>query len=131
MEKKVVNDKTARRILRQLQRDRQNPDGKEIRKHQRKSWCVVLSAEFEIEEGSITLEHKEEVITHDISQGGFSFIFHMNLTKGPHIKACFDMLPKKPVINGEVRSSRHLYGTQYRIGVSFVHVARANEQEKI
>jgi len=35
----------------------------------------------------------------------------------------------KPVIDAEVRSSRHLYGSQYRIGVCFIEVARADEEE--
>ena len=129
MKRKVHIDETARKILDQLERSYRMPDEGEGRKHPRKSWCVVLSVEFEIENGALTLQRTEEVTTHDISQGGFSFIFNENLIEKTRVKARFDMLPNKPTIYGEVRSSRHLYGTQHRIGVCFIEVGTADKQK--
>jgi hypothetical protein len=128
--RKAYIDETAKKIMQQLQQKYQLPDGGDGRKHQRKPWNVVLSVEFKISGGRLTLERKAEVTTHDISQGGFSFIFNENILKGTHVKACFDMLPNKPIVHGEVRSSRLLYGVQHRIGVAFIDVARAEKPER-
>ena len=127
MVKKTHVDAASRQILEHLQEEYKPPQGGDGRMHQRKSWCAVLTVQFEDSTGQLTILHKVEITTHDVSRGGFGFIFNKNIRVGSHISAQFNMLPNQPIIHGEIRSSRHLCGQQYRIGVFFTNVKRGNE----
>jgi len=127
---KIYVDANAKKIMAQLKKQHQMPESGDGREHSRRPWNVVLKLEFELVQDDATLQQKAEVTTHDISQGGFSFIYNKDLPIGTRVKTCFDMLPNKPIVYGEIRGARHLYGMQYRVGVAFVDVSRKQASSK-
>jgi len=130
MGKKPYIDVDSQKILEYLQREFQIPESGDGRAHQRKPWCVVLTIQFNDSSDQLTITNKAEITTHDLSRGGFGFIFNQNMEVKSTISACFEMLPNKPIIHGEVRSCRRLFGQQYRIGVEFTNVKRSEEPVK-
>jgi|CXWL01.1.fsa_nt_gi hypothetical protein len=60
-----------------------------------------------------------DVVTHDISTGGFSFIFRQFFHVNTRVRAQFETLPGKPVLDGVVRSCILVGGVHHRVGVQF------------
>jgi len=111
-------------ILEQLREDFSLPESGDGRKHERRSWCVVMTVEVDRQSHNGTFRKSAQITTHDISRGGFSFIYHETIPENSKITGQLDMLPNKPVIHGVIRSCFHLIGNQYKIGVQFADVAR-------
>jgi len=63
-----------------------------------------------------------EVLTHDISAGGFSFVYRQFLHVGSMVRAEFTVLPNRPRLDGIVRNCVHVGGINHRIGVQFTGV---------
>jgi hypothetical protein len=65
-----------------------------------------------------------EVVTHDISSGGFSFVYRQFLHAGSKVVAEFTVLPNRPRLEGVVRNCSHVGGINHRIGVQFIREAK-------
>jgi len=89
------------------------------RRYERKAWTVALT--LDLEEKSLRgVTHRQiEVATHNISVGGYSFIFHNFIHPGTVVSARFDGLPNNPTLRGIVRNCIAIGGTQHRVGVEF------------
>lgn len=112
------------RVLDQLREDFSLPESGDGREHERRPWCVVMTIEINRQSNTGIFKKSAQITTHDISRGGFSFIYHETIPEKSQITARFDMLPNKPIIHGTIRSCFHLLGNQYRVGVQFNDVAR-------
>ena len=93
--------------------------GVEKRQYERLLWLRGVTIWIAEESGSGRRTRKVQVLTHDISQGGFSFAFGQYLNSGTAVCALFDCLPNQPVIGGAIRYCVLLGGTHHRIGVQF------------
>ena len=104
-------------ILRALDQHQAQRGGPDARQSPRQFLCVP--ANLEIRDSSAAAVRNAGVATNNISTGGFGFIFDAHLRPGTLLRARFDSLPGKPCIDGIVRSSVRICGTQHRIGVEF------------
>lgn len=59
------------------------------------------------------------VQTHDLSIGGFSFIYNQFLHNGTVVIACIKALPKQPKVLCIVKNCVHVKGASHRVGVRF------------
>lgn len=59
------------------------------------------------------------VATHDVSRGGFSFVYRQFLHCGTKIRTCFNGLPNRPTIKGVVQYSVDIGHGRHRTGVVF------------
>lgn len=89
------------------------------RKHGRHKWVTPLTVLIEKEPHHKSQKRDVEVTTHDISRGGFSFMFKQYLHPGTRIRTRFNSLPGCPIVRGIVRNCIHLGSTFHRIGVEF------------
>ncbi|MCA9255494.1 MAG: PilZ domain-containing protein [Phycisphaerales bacterium] len=64
-----------------------------------------------------------DVTTHDLSIGGFSFIFNQYVHNGTVVIACIKALPQKPLVLCVVRNCVHVKGAMHRVGVNFEKVS--------
>ncbi|MCH7992830.1 MAG: PilZ domain-containing protein [Planctomycetes bacterium] len=65
------------------------------------------------------------VATHDVSRGGFSFIYRQFLHRGTRIRTEFNALPNRPTIRGIVQYCVDIGDGRHRIGVRFAHDSSA------
>ncbi|QEP41696.1 PilZ domain-containing protein [Ectothiorhodospiraceae bacterium BW-2] len=117
-------DKQTQNILSELQKHPKSTRNQDERRYQRNRWRTSCSAKLQMIDEASTKEQNVEIVTYDISQGGFSFISKENIKIGTIVTVIFDMLETKPVIRSEVRSSVFIRDTQYRIGVCFIDIVR-------
>lgn len=89
------------------------------RTHPRYTWIFPLT--LVLEEGSDhQLAVREiEVLTADLSVGGFSFCYRQYVARDTSVRVQFDSLPTRPRLVAVVRNCRLLEGTRHRIGVQF------------
>ena len=59
------------------------------------------------------------VSSHDISTGGFSFIYKQFVHINTKVRVQFESLAGRPTLNGVVRSCIHVGGMHHRVGVQF------------
>ncbi|HPF39211.1 MAG TPA: PilZ domain-containing protein [Phycisphaerae bacterium] len=64
-----------------------------------------------------------DVTTHDLSIGGFSFMFNQYVHNGTVVIACIKALPEKPMVLCVVRNCVHVKGAMHRVGVNFERVS--------
>ena len=95
----------------------------ERRKQARHDWDVKLSLEIEEEDQWQAVSRRTiEVITKDLSTGGFAFIHSQFIHPGSRVRARFDVLPHRPILSGVVRSCVKIEGVRHRVGVEFGHL---------
>ena len=111
------NDVTPEEVLDALRQRRSTKGSKKIRKHERHAWCVSLTLELQESHMEGVRRRQVAVTTHDISAGGFAFIFNQFIHPGTTIRAHFEALPNKPQLSGVVCNCVHLSGNQHRVGV--------------
>ncbi len=99
---------------------------KNQRKSERRAWVTQLTLLIEDPLGK---QRTLDVATHDISTGGFSFIYKQFIHINTKVAVLFETLPGKPALNGVVRSCVLLDGMHHRIGVQF-HIPRTPQQGK-
>lgn len=96
------------------------------RSSERRDWAVNLSIFIERHNARDVNRRTADVVTRDISRGGFSFLYNQYLPEGALIMVVFDMLPGMPVVQGVVRSCRLLEGMKHCVGVAFEGIRRAD-----
>jgi hypothetical protein len=64
-------------------------------------------------------QRRIDVITSDLSRGGFSFTFNQFIYPGSSIRAWIEGLAR-PVLSGLVQDCVHLSGCDHRVSVQFV-----------
>jgi hypothetical protein len=114
-------DVSAKEVFDQLHH-RFGPSGRAVsneRRHDRHKWVTPLTVLIEKEPDHKSQQRDVEVTTHDISRGGFSFMFKQYLHPGTRIRTRFNALPGCPIVRGIVRNCIHLGATFHRIGVEF------------
>ena len=93
--------------------------GEDRRRSERLPWLRRVPVWVAEETGSGQGIRKLDALIHDISHGGFGFIFDQELDPGMIIRARFDGLPNRPVVTGVIRYCVQLGATHHRIGVQF------------
>ncbi len=83
---------------------------------ERRPWVTSLVLVLEDPDGK---PRTVEVTTHDISVGGFSFVYRQFLHAGTKIRAHFSILPGRPFLDGIVRNCMYVGGMHHRVGVQF------------
>lgn len=97
----------------------------ENRKHERHEWSVSLTLQI-VEQDPGGIRHRQlEVMTKNISQGGFAFTYNGYLHPGTEVSAIFATLPGKPHLTGVVRNCTLVSGHQHRVGVQFLQKKKA------
>ena len=111
-------DASARQIFEELHKrfGRGGPVPNE-RQAERLPWVTDLTLRVE-DPGRTARELK--VASHDISRGGFSFVYQQFLHCGTKIRTYFDALPNRPTIQGVVQYCVDIGDGRHRIGVVFV-----------
>ena len=94
----------------------------ERREHERFTWCVPLELEIEESSGNCVTQRSLDVVTYDISRGGFAFLVRGYIHSGSLIRASFPSLEGSPRVDGIVRNCRYFGDNQHRVGVEFVEV---------
>lgn len=114
----------SQRILKQLSDQHAGAGGGgkgfKDRKHERRAWAVPLTVMLEERTGQFHRSREVEVTTHNISVGGFAFVYNQYVHAGTIVKVQFDTLPNKPKLTGVVRNCAFLSGRQHRVGVQFL-----------
>lgn len=108
---------SARRIFEELHKrfGRGGPVPNE-RNSERLPWVTDLTLRVE-DPGRTARDLK--VATHDVSRGGFSFVYKQFLHCGTKIRTSFDGLPNRPTIQGVVQYCVDCGDGRHRIGVLF------------
>lgn len=101
-----------------LQAQHKAEGGNSRRKHERHSWSVPLR--ITVTSPETNHERTLNVVSHDISKGGFSFVADHYIHPESQVTTTFNSLPNKPVIAGTVRSCFLADGMSHRVGVQFV-----------
>ena len=91
----------------------------EKRDQDRRACQVPLTVAFEEKTSEGVRRRTVEVVTHDISRGGLSFIFRSYVHLGTVVRTRFMGLANAPEIIGTVRSCIHICGGMHRVGVQF------------
>lgn len=99
---------------------RHAPRGPQQREHERHSWTVSLSLTLIERSTAGARERHLDVVTHDISRGGFSFVARCYVHPGTVVSARVEALPNRPVLRGVVRNCAHIRGSDHRVGVQFL-----------
>ena len=89
------------------------------RRYDRKPWITCLILHIEEGDGSAVTTRQVDITTHDLSRGGFGFIFKNYLPPGTKIRAQFDGLESRPTVSAVVRNCQHLLGSSYAVGAEF------------
>ncbi len=97
------------------------------RRAQRRSWSVPLTVTLLEHVATGGSKREVDVVTHDISPGGFSFIHNGFVHVGTEVATLLTMLPDRPKVMGVVRNCIHLANSMHRVGVQFIQVARSQE----
>ncbi len=92
----------------------------ERRRQARHAWDVNLTLDIEENLSQAVSRRTINVVTTDLSTGGFAFLHRQYIHPGSVIRARFDALPRRPVLAGVVRSCIKTQGIDHRIGVEFV-----------
>jgi len=124
MDRAKDSDTEISGILDELRQHYEVSGAGENRQHERKAWCVPLTVLFKEKVLEGVIERPAEVTTHDISRGGFSFVYDQYVHLGTKIHVRFDTLPSTPRVSGIVRNAIHLHGKRHRIGVKFAGIRR-------
>jgi len=86
------------------------------RQHERKEWATKATLRLN---GTHDKRHMN-VVTHDISQGGFSFISESYIAAGTPVFATFRVGAEDATFSGIVRSCKIVTAPKHLIGVQFV-----------
>ncbi len=108
-----------------LRSDKNKATGNQ-RSSERNALAINLSITIEQRNAHDVTRSTKDVVTQDISRGGFSFLYNQYLPVGSLIMATFDMLPGTPEVQGVVRSCRLIEGMKHRVGVAFEDVRRGD-----
>ena len=87
------------------------------RQSERHPWTVHLTVIIEDPAGK---PRTLEIVTHDISAGGFSFIYRQFMHLGTKVRVQVVSLEGRPTLDGVIRNCTYLGGMNHRIGVQFV-----------
>ncbi|MCB9852419.1 MAG: PilZ domain-containing protein [Phycisphaerales bacterium] len=96
------------------------PPTKEKREAKRYSWKIQLRVMIVDPAGS---KREIDVMTHDLSTSGFSFMYNQYLHNGTVVIACIKALPNQPKVLCVVRNCIHVRGASHRVGVRFEKTA--------
>lgn len=88
------------------------------RQSERFPWVTNLTVRVD---DSGQSERVLSVATHDVSRGGFSFIYRQFLHCGTRIRTEFNGLPNRPTIQGIVQYCVDIGDGRHRIGIAFAH----------
>jgi hypothetical protein len=115
-----ASGESCARIMKELSEQHRPGKAFKDRRHERKPWAVPLTVQLEerCTEGIRTRD--VEVTSHNISSGGFAFVFNQYVHEGTIVRVQFDTLPRKPRLMGVVRNCVLLNGRQHRVGVQFM-----------
>jgi len=106
-------DEVFSELFKRFDRGQGVPNG---RRFERYPWIIDLTMWLEEPSGATrTLD----VTTHDLSRGGFSFVYRQFLHAGTKIRARFNILPNRPTVAGLVRNCNWVGGHHHRVGVEF------------
>jgi len=121
-EKRLRGDSTPNEIMDSLRKRFGNPQGESENRRgsERKAWVTHLEIHLQEVTPMGIVETCQQVMTHDISTGGLSFIAKRFVHPGSQIETCFQALPNQPRIRGIVRNCVHVGGPFHRVGVQFV-----------
>jgi len=86
------------------------------RRAERHAWVTDLTLVIEDLQGK---PRTLEVTTHDISEGGFSFVYRQFIHTGTRILAHFGSVSGRPSLEGVVRNCAYVGNMHHRIGVQF------------
>lgn len=87
------------------------------RQSERRPWITPLTILIEDPMGK---PRTLEATTHDISTGGFSFVYRQFIHINTKVRVYFESLPGRPALEGVVRSCTYAGEMHHRIGVQFV-----------
>lgn len=93
-------------------------NGEELRRQLRRVWNTMLDLELTEQDGS--RRRHVRVQTLNLSSGGFAFLHRQFIHPGTRVRAEFQALPGKPIIEGVVRACDQLGGMEHRVGVQFI-----------
>lgn len=114
---KEAEDAAARKVIEQLQaRAQENASVPNQRRAERHPWVTSLTVMLEETPGKW---RTVEVTSHDISTGGFSFVYRQFTHVGTNVRVNINCLPGRPILDGAVRSCVYIGGHHHRIGVQF------------
>lgn len=99
------------------------------RRHVRHAWQIQLNLRVR-DPVPDSLPRQIHVTTLEVSAGGFAFAYERYLHVGTYVVVCFDMLPHRPILRGEVRSCVVMSGTKHRIGVKFIDYDPAKKKKR-
>lgn len=114
-------------IMRQLSEQQRPGKGHRERRHERRAWAVPLTVRLEERCGDSVRTRDIEVTSHNISAGGFAFVYNQYVYEGTIVRVQFDTLPRKPKLTGVVRNCILLGGRQHRVGVQFTEAESTGE----
>lgn len=104
-------------VIEQLRKEIDKSNGhRDQRTAERKPWVTQLTLLIADPLGK---SRTVNVSSHDISTGGFSFIYKQFVHINTKVRAQFESLPGRPSLNGVVRSCIHVGGMHHRVGVQF------------
>jgi hypothetical protein len=100
------------------------------RTYLRHAWSVPLTLVIEETAGCRRAPREIEVLTADLSLGGFAFYYRQYVARETSVRVQFDSLPTRPRLVGVVRNCRLLEGTRHRIGVQFIDPAKRKHHRR-
>ncbi|MBI3833282.1 MAG: PilZ domain-containing protein [Planctomycetes bacterium] len=101
-------------------------DAPNQRSSERHPWVVDISLVIEDPHGK---PRTLDVVTHDISEGGFSFMYQQFIHVGTRIITHFGSIPGHPSLVGVVRNCVYVGSMYHRIGVQFPTASKAPKNQ--
>ena len=117
----------AQQIMQDLSMQHGSSKGKgsERREHVRRNWQTVINIIVEQQGCSLVSEGAQmQVVTQDISSGGFGFVTNRYMYAGTRVLATFDALPNKPTLRGVICDCHLIGGMQHRVGIRFTDIVK-------
>ena len=108
--------------------DRQNRKARvgNERRHPRRRWNDQITIWIRKDRWDIPREIR--VKSHDVSRGGFSFLYPQFLHADTLVSTRFDALPDQPIVSGIVKSCVYNGDGQHRVGVEFISSSSEDNQ---
>ena len=98
------------------------PEGSDRRRHERITWTTAAVLEIRQDDGADQPSEVVQVVTVDLSVGGFGCISATPLEDGTRVASKFLEIEFQPIVPGIVRYSRTVkteVAPYYRIGIEF------------
>ena len=119
-------DAPAPAVLIELLKRQRKPAGcNRFRKYERHKCSVRVKIQIDGAGGKEAVVLECEVVTEDLSAGGFSFICDVCLAPGTTFRAHFGEFQSGPPLRAVVRRCANLTERMHRVGAEFVETARS------